>query len=342
VLEKVRDAGSRKSESVGADVHGRVLSGGKGLKGTGTTSAEQALPCRLIFNRLSMRLPALAPAAPQPPHVAEEQTQRLADLLRGRRVVVLSGAGMSTESGIPDYRGPETRKRARNPVQYNAFIGDVAARERYWMRSTAGWPRFSQARPNAAHRALAELERSGVVSGVITQNVDRLHQRAGSQHVVELHGSMAHVRCLGCRRRWDRAAFQARLSALNPAVAQATQGQLAPDGDAEVGAAEPFVVPSCAACGGTLKPDVVFFGESVPKAKVDAAWQLYDAADVVLVAGSSLAVYSGFRFVHRAMREGKPYGIVTVGETRGDERAHVKIEAQLGEVLPRLARLLGA
>ncbi len=284
---------------------------------------------------------AFAPATPASPGELDRDARSLADFLIGRCVVVLTGAGMSTESGIPDYRGPETRRRARNPVQYNAFVGDAQARERYWMRSTAGFPRFAQAQPNAAHRALAQLEAAGVVSGIITQNVDRLHQRAGSQRVIELHGSMADVRCLGCEARYDRPAFQRTLARRNPHVALATPDRLAPDGDAEIEPSQPFVVPPCSACGGILKPDVVFFGESVPKPKVEAAWDLYERADALLVAGSSLAVYSGFRFVHRAMREGKPYAIATAGVTRGDVGAAVKAESPLGELLPRVADYVG-
>lgn len=279
--------------------------------------------------------PALAPA------LLDADALRLADLLRGRRVAVLTGAGVSTESGIPDYRGPETRRRARNPVQYNAFVGDAAARARYWRRSTAGWPHFSAAAPNAAHRALARMEAAGVVRGVITQNVDRLHQRAGSRRVVELHGSMAGVRCLGCGVRRDRAAFQAELAARNPDAQHDAPARLAPDGDAEVAEGAPFEVPGCARCGGVLKPDVVFFGESVPRATVEAAWALYGEADLLLVAGSSLAVYSGFRFVHRAMREGLPYAIATAGPTRGDGGAALKTEHPLGALLPRVAGLIG-
>ncbi len=285
---------------------------------------------------------AFVPATPTVPGTLERDARRLADFLRGRRVVVLTGAGVSTESGIPDYRGPETRQRARNPVQYNAFVGDAAARERYWMRSTAGFPRFAQAQPNSAHRALAQMEASGGVLGVITQNVDRLHHRAGSANVVELHGSMADIRCLSCEARYDRPAFQRALADRNPHVALASTDRLAPDGDAEIELSQPFVVPPCSACGGVLKPDVVFFGESVPKPKVEAAWHLYEQADALLVAGTSLAVYSGFRFVHRAMREQKPYAIATVGPTRGDEGATVKVETPLGILLTQVARHLSA
>lgn len=272
------------------------------------------------------------------PHPAD--FERLVALLRGRRVAVLSGAGCSTESGIPDYRGPETRRRARNPIQYRAFVSEAAARTRYWSRSAIGWPRIAAARPNAAHRALAAMEAAGHVGGVITQNVDGLHQAAGSRRVVELHGSLAAVRCLACRADEPRTAFQARLLAHNPGW-QHQKVEIAPDGDAELGSpVRGFVVPACLSCGGVLKPDVVFFGESVPRERVDTAWQVFDEAEALLVVGSSLAVYSGYRFVRKAAREGKPVGIVNLGETRGDAEAEVRVEGPAGAILPRLATAL--
>ena len=268
--------------------------------------------------------------------------EALVALLWGRRTVVLSGAGCSTESGIPDYRGPETRRRARNPIQYRAFIDDPDARARYWTRSAVGWPRVAAATPNAGHRALARLEAAGHVRGIITQNVDRLHQAAGSRRVVELHGALAEVCCLDCRRVEARTALQARILSLNPGW-QPRHAELAPDGDAEVAPHAPmgFRTPACLGCGGVLKPDVVFFGESVPRERVASAYTLLAEADVLLVVGSSLAVYSGFRFVHQAARDGKPVAIVNLGDTRGDALAEVRMEGQLGEVLPRLADALG-
>ena len=265
----------------------------------------------------------------------------LADLLASRRTVVLSGAGISTESGIPDYRGPETHRRSKNPIQYRQFIDDPPTRQRYWSRSLVGYPRIARAKPNAGHRALARLEQAGLAAGVITQNVDRLHQAAGSQRVVELHGTLGEVRCLACEAVEARAAFQQRLLALNPDWS-ATPAALNPDGDAELpdAAARGFNVAACRHCGGALKPDVVFFGERVPRAKVDAAWQLFDEADALLVVGSSLAVYSGYRFVLRAAKEGRPVAIVNLGPTRGDDRAQVRIQGQLGTVLPALAHAL--
>jgi NAD-dependent SIR2 family protein deacetylase len=266
-------------------------------------------------------------------HTIEE----LARLVAGRRVAVLTGAGCSTESGIPDYRGPETRKRARNPIQYNEFMRDERDRARYWARSMVGWRRMDQAQPNPAHLALAAWEAAGGCVGLITQNVDGLHGKAGSQRLVELHGAIARVRCMGCEARSERAALQARLEDLNPGWL-ALDAASAPDGDAELEQQrfEDFVVPACQICGGVLKPDVVFFGENVPRPVVDQAWAILDDAEVLVVAGSSLTVYSGYRFVREAARRGMPVGILNLGETRGDSEADVKVEARVGEALPAL------
>lgn len=270
----------------------------------------------------------------------------LLELLRGQRVVVLAGAGCSTESGIPDYRGPEGSLRTRKPMQYQEFVRGDAARSRYWARSAVGWPRMAAARPNAGHRALATLEAGGVVRGIITQNVDGLHHAAGSRRVVELHGSLAWVRCLACGDVARREAFQARLEALNPAwaerVARAAAAEAAPDGDAELPAeiVVGFRVPACAACGGVVKPDVVFFGENVPSERVREAWSLFEEGDVLLVVGSTLTVYSGRRFVDRARRDGVPVAVVNLGPTRADEEATVRVEGRVGLVLPRLAEAL--
>ena len=269
----------------------------------------------------------------------------LVELLRGRRIVALAGAGCSTESGIPDYRGPDGSHRARKPMQYSEFVGSCAARARYWARSAVGWPRISAARPNAAHAALARLEAGGVLRGVITQNVDGLHQAAGSRRVLELHGSLSSVRCLACGAALRREAFQSELRTLNPTWAAWLESRLvesAPDGDAEVPAeaVERFRVPACPGCGGVLKPDVVFFGENVPAARVDEAWRLYGEGEALLVVGSSLTVYSGRRFLYRARDEGVPVAIVNLGPTRGDEMAAAKVEGRLGAVLPMLADVL--
>jgi NAD+-dependent protein deacetylase sirtuin 4 len=267
---------------------------------------------------------------------------RLARLLSGRRVVALAGAGMSTESGIPDYRGPETARRARNPMQARQFHHDARARARYWARSMNGWPRFAAARPNPAHGALAALERARVLIGTITQNVDGLHQAAGSARVVELHGALGRVRCLGCSAIEPRASLQERLVAENPAWA-VPAAPLAPDGDADLdpGHFDDFCVPVCLGCGGTLKPDVVFFGENVPGPVTEAAFSLFDEAEVLLVVGSSLTVYSGYRFVRRASERGVPVAICNLGPTRGDDHAAVLVDARLGELLPRLVAALG-
>ena len=265
----------------------------------------------------------------------------LARLLAGRRVCALTGAGISTDSGIPDYRGPLTRAIARSPVQHRAFVTDPATRARYWARSAIGWPRFRAFEPNASHHAFAALERAGRLAGLITQNVDRLHHKAGSRDVIELHGALHEVRCLGCGATEARDALQARLLALNPG-ADAAAHALAPDGDAEVDPAAGFVVPGCERCGGVLKPDVVFFGDNVPKPRVEAAFARLDAADALLVAGSSLTVYSGYRFVLRAAARGIPVAIVNLGESRGDAHATVRVDAPAAEVLTGLAGALGA
>jgi NAD-dependent SIR2 family protein deacetylase len=266
---------------------------------------------------------------------------QLANLLSGRRVAVLAGAGCSTESGIPDYRGPGSKRR--NPMQYKAFVTDKLARARYWARSTVGWARVSQANPNGAHSALAALEAKNFVDGIITQNVDGLHHRAGSRQVVELHGSLSRVRCLACGQIESRVALQARLEDLNPGYA-GRPVDWAPDGDAELGAEcyREFQVPGCRTCGGVLKPDVVFFGENVPKPRVEEAWRLYERTEVLLVVGSSLSVFSGYRFVLRAAKEQRPVAIVNIGWTRGDEHAALKLEDNVATALPALAERLVA
>lgn len=264
--------------------------------------------------------------------------QDLVELARGRRVVALTGAGLSTESGIPDYRGPTARPRT--PMQHREFVEKADMRRRYWARSLVGWPRLAEARPNAGHTAIAELEAAGVVEGVITQNVDSLHAKAGSREVVELHGSLARVRCLTCGELTSRDALQHRLLAANPAWS-VHMTDIAPDGDAELGAIVDdtgFEVIACERCGGVLMPDVVFFGGSVPRATLDAAWALFDRAELLLVAGSSLTVFSGYRFVRRAAERGVPVAIVNLGPTRGDPHAQLRIDERCGIVLPQLAR----
>jgi len=267
----------------------------------------------------------------------------LVSLVRDRRVVALTGAGCSTESGIPDYRGPETPPRARPPIQHREFVDHADMRQRYWARSTLGWARFSSAVPNPAHIALAELEQRGAFAGVITQNVDGLHGAAGSRAVVELHGALARVRCLACPAVTTRDELQARLLAANPGWLDRAQGvALAPDGDAELSGplVADFTVVACDACGGTVMPDVVFFGGNVPRATLDAAWLLFDRAEVLLVVGSSLTVFSGYRFVRRAAERGVPIAILNRGPTRGDDHAQVRVDARAGLALPELARAL--
>jgi NAD+-dependent protein deacetylase sirtuin 4 len=267
----------------------------------------------------------------------------LCALARGRRVVALTGAGCSTESGIPDYRGEGTRERARNPIQHREFVRDPEARRRYWARSVIGWPKVARARPNPGHRALAALEEAGALAGVITQNVDGLHGAAGSRRVIELHGALARVRCRGCDAIEARAALQRRLLADNPGW-EARAAEAAPDGDAELPSAlvARFRVVDCAGCGGVLQPDVVFFGASVPRPVVDAAWRLLDEAEALLVVGTSLAVFSGYRFVRRAAERALPIAIVNLGATRGDPLARLRVEARAGAALPALAARLAA
>jgi NAD-dependent SIR2 family protein deacetylase len=274
------------------------------------------------------------------------QLDSLVDLLRDRRIVALVGAGCSTESGIPDYRGPESSQRRRTPIQYQEFVRSEAARARYWARSTVGWRRIATARPNAAHVALAQLEAAGMLVGVITQNVDGLHTEAGSRRVVELHGSLAGVRCLECGERVARVVFQRRLLELNGDWARqfgSADHEAAPDGDVDLPASsfDEFRVPSCDACGeGVLKPDVVFFGENVPRPRLEEAWGVFNDGEVLLVVGSSLTVYSGRRFVYRASEVGIPVAVVNIGPTRADDVAAVKVDAPLGAALPAVAGLL--
>ena len=266
---------------------------------------------------------------------------RLVELVRGRRVVALTGAGLSTESGIPDYRSPEALARPRRPIQGPEFARSEEVRRRYWARSALGWERMRGAQPSAGHRAIAALERRGVVARVITQNVDRLHHKAGSQGAIELHGALAEVACTACGALEDRDALQARILDRNPGWTD-DGAATAPDGDAELPAERVarFVVPACERCAGVLKPRVVFFGDSVPRAVVDEAFDAVDRAEVLLVVGSSLAVFSGYRFLRRAVERGVPVAIVNRGPVRGEERAAVKIDAGTGETLEALARAL--
>ena len=250
------------------------------------------------------------------------------------RLFVLTGAGCSTDSGIPDYRDAEGGWKRAQPVTLQAFMRDPLTRRRYWARSLVGWQRFGHALPNAAHRALARLEQRGNVERLVTQNVDRLHQAAGSTEVIDLHGRMDLVRCMDCWRLQPRSELQDELLSLNPAWAQ-LDARTAPDGDADLDALDfsTFEIPPCAYCAGVLKPDVVFFGESVPKERVETAMHHLQQADAMLVVGSSLMVYSGYRFAQAAAAAGKPVAAVNLGRTRADELLTLKIGMPCAQAL---------
>ena len=266
----------------------------------------------------------------------------LTDLLAGGGVAVLSGAGLSTESGIPDYRGPSGARRTVSPMTYQTFTGDALARRRYWARSHVGWRMIARAAPNAGHRAVADLQRAGVVSTVVTQNVDGLHQAGGATSVVELHGNLERVVCLDCACLSARAELDQRLRLANPGF-DARAAAVNPDGDVDLADDDvaAFLPVDCTACTGMLKPDVVFFGESVPMPRVEAAFAAVESARALLVLGSSLTVMSGRRFVLRAAKLGIPVAIVNQGETRGDPYAAVRVDAALGDALPAAVRGLG-
>lgn len=273
-----------------------------------------------------------------PPALAT--VEAVADLLRGRPWVALTGAGISTDSGIPDYRGP-TSVRA-TPMFFAEFVGSRAAQQRYWARSFVGWRRIGDASPNVGHRCLVELERSGLAA-VVTQNVDGLHSAAGSRRVLDLHGRIGRVVCLDCGASSSRAEVQRRLSALNPRLDVSVpvgHAELRPDGDAALDDWHEFVLAACLACGGPLKPDVVFFGESVPKPRVHQAYELVNFGKVLVVAGSSLTVMSGLRFVRHCAKSGTPVVIINRGPTRGDPCANVKLDAGCSQTLAALTRLL--
>ena len=251
-----------------------------------------------------------------------------------RRLFVLTGAGCSTDSGIPDYRDANGGWKRLQPVTYQAFVTEPATRQRYWARSLIGWRRFGHAQPNTTHHALARLEQQGKLALLLTQNVDRLHQAAGSENVVDLHGRLDRVRCLACEQRLARTDFQAELLRLNPAWADLDAAD-APDGDADLDGQDfsHFRIPPCPHCAGLLKPDVVFFGENVPRERVDAGMQALHDADAMLVVGSSLMVYSGYRFACAAARAGKPIAAVNIGHTRADPLLSLKIEEPCAQAL---------
>jgi len=277
-------------------------------------------------------------------HDRDNGIDRLADLLvTHRRILVLTGAGCSTESGIPDYRDSNGEWKHARPVMYQQFVGNDATRRRYWARSLVGWGRISSATPNRAHAALARLENAGFVQSLITQNVDGLHTRAGSRSVIDLHGRLDTVQCLGCGRLTDRGAFQTRLLDHNPHLVHATAAAIAPDGDAAVADVDyaSVHVPACETCGGILKPHVVFFGEGVPPVRLAEAFARLEAADALLVVGSSLMVFSGYRFVQAAVRDGKPVAAVNLGRTRADDQIAVKVTAPCGAALAALEERVG-
>ncbi len=265
----------------------------------------------------------------------------ITEVLKTGDAVILSGAGLSTESGIPDYRGPSGRARRGQPMTYQAFTASAAARQRYWARSHLGWRHITGAAPNAGHRAVAALERHGLLRGIITQNVDGLHQAAGAAAVTELHGSLHRVVCLSCWRRTSRLALDERLRAANPSWPDRADAEVNPDGDVALEETGGFVVADCLECGGMLKPDVVFFGENVPKPRVAACYGLVAGASALVVLGSSLTVMSGFRYVRHAASLGIPVVIVNQGATRGDELAMATLDAPLGAALTAVVRELG-
>ena len=290
------------------------------------------------------RTAAWTPAAatvpdPDPRGRAEQLAEHLAD----RRVVALTGAGLSTPSGIPDYRSPGSPRR--NPMTIDAFLSSPENRRRYWARNHLGWRHMDAARPNAAHTALVALQQRGIVTGVITQNVDMLHTKAGSRPVVDLHGSYGRVRCLDCGTLVSRHRHAEALEAANPGFARrvASRGaiEVAPDADAALEEIGDFVMLPCSNCGGILKPDIVYFGETVPKAVVEQAYAMVDDADAILVAGSSLTVMSGLRFVRRAAATDKSVYIVNRGATRADHLTQLKIDHRCEVILPEAAALIG-
>ena len=278
---------------------------------------------------------------PAPANASAEGLARIGDLLVRGGVAVLSGAGLSTESGIPDYRGASGSLRRHTPMTYQEFVSDEAGRRRYWARSHVGWRTIARAQPNAGHHAVQALRSSGRVCAVITQNVDGLHHAAGTVDAVELHGGLDRVICLGCRQLSPREELDQRLHAANGRL-EAAGAVANPDGDVELAPelVDAFRVVPCLACGGVLKPDVVFFGENVPRARVDHCFELVDTARALLVLGSSLTVMSGLRFVRRAAKTGLPVAILNHGPTRGDEHASIRVDLPLGHALTALARNL--
>jgi NAD-dependent SIR2 family protein deacetylase len=272
------------------------------------------------------------------PAAAEAGLDTAIELLSGHTIAVLTGAGVSTDSGIPDYRGEGAP--VRTPMTFGQFLSDPEFRKRYWAGSHLGWRRFDGAEPNAGHLALARMEKDGISNGVITQNVDGLHLRAGSEHVVDLHGTMDRVRCLSCGQSFARTDIAERITAENPWLDEPSSVELGPDGDVAFTQIADFVTPACTVCGGILKPDIVFFGEFIPTEKFREARSLVQAADALLIAGSSLVVNSGIRLLDQAAKKRMPIVIVNRGATKGDSRANVKLDAGTSEVLAAMAERL--
>ncbi|MFC0681395.1 Sir2 family NAD-dependent protein deacetylase [Lysobacter korlensis] len=287
-------------------------------------------------------LSTVPPAIPLPERdrAAAADIDRAIGILTGRRFTVLTGAGVSTDSGIPDYRGEGAP--VRTPMTFQQFLQGPDYRKRYWAGSHLGWKAFRSAAPNEGHRALADLEVAGRVTGVVTQNVDGLHLRAGSRRVVDLHGSMDRAHCLRCGQVFARDAVAAQIDALNPWLDEPGAVELAPDGDVEVRGIGRFEVPDCTVCGGILKPDVVFFGEFVPLEKFTEAAALIRTAEALVIAGSSLVVNSGIRLLEQAARRRLPIIVINRGETKGDLRATVKIAAGTSETLTAFREHLAA
>ena len=279
---------------------------------------------------------------PEPVEVARTTVDDAVDVLSGLRITALTGAGVSTDSGIPDYRGPDSPPRS--PMTYQQFVGDEEFRRHYWARNHVGWKHVNRTVPNAGHKALVRLEERDLLAGIITQNVDLLHEDAGSRNVIDLHGRYDRVICLNCGRVISRTHLAERLTELNPgfleSVGDVADVEIAPDADAVIESTAHFKPAPCEFCGGVLKPEIVYFGENVPRERVDRAFALVDSADALLVAGSSLTVMSGLRFVRHAAEAGKPVVIVNRGITRGDKYATVKIDSGTSDVLTELVRRL--
>lgn len=278
--------------------------------------------------------------APSEPADVDAALAPVVELLRGRTTTALTGAGLSTDSGVPDYRSPGSPPR--RPITYQEFISSAQSRRHYWARNHLGWRFIRAVVPNEGHRALAELEHSGAVNGVITQNIDLLHLKAGSRNVIHLHGRYDRVLCLNCDAVISRERLDRDLTDLNPGWRERhlEDVEVAPDADAALESTASFRVPPCARCGGALIPDVVFFGGTTPRPRVERARAMVAEAEAMLVVGSSLAVMSGLRFVRQAAKEGKPVVIINRGATRGDDLATVKVEIGTGRALPYLAEHL--